>query len=362
MKKKKARMKKAPILFIVIVLIGIGIYFTIKTGLISDISNKSKLEKLGYNSSEISLIMENNDYLTYAINNYYNSNFTKLIASKEFDIKNIKAYYDYISDNNNADIDDVIYLVNNDITYKYSSLLVTISKEKYFLKTRLDRYMSYAENYPSLTTSKIVTNVNCNLDYDYYTNITLSDTNYGKLLIANKYYSLDKDYNNDLVNMDSNYTKNGSGQLNSEVYEAFKKLSDAAKISNLSILSQSAYRSYATQQTIYNNYVNSNGKTWADTWSARPGYSEHQTGLALDVLSSSDKSLSDFENTDEFTWMKENSYKYGFILRYGEDTTLQTGYGYEPWHYRYVGIDAAKKIHDEGITFDEYYAYYVLKK
>ncbi len=362
MKKKRARMKKAPILFISIILIGCIIYFIMKNGNLNEISNSKKLEDLGYTTSEVSLIEDSDDYLEYALDNPYDSNFTKFIQGKDFMLENLDAYYDYMNDNNKASIDDIIFLVNNGIDYEYSNLLMSIAKEKYFLTARLERYMKYAEDYPSLTTKKIVTNVNCNLDYDYYTNVTPSDTSYGKLMIANKYYSLSSSYSNDLVTMDSAYTKRAGAQLNKEAYEAFKKLSDAAKDKGLSVLNQSAYRSYDTQASIYNDYVSGSGIEWTDRWSARAGYSEHQTGLALDVLNSTNTALSEFENTDEFAWMKENSYKYGFILRYKEDTTLQTGYGYEPWHYRYVGIDAAKVIYDENITFDEYYAYYVLKK
>jgi D-alanyl-D-alanine carboxypeptidase len=362
MKKKRARMKKAPILFICIILIGCIIYFTMKSGKLNDFNDSKKLEDLGYTTSEVSLIEDSEDYLEYALENPYDSNFTKFIQGKDFMLENLDAYYDYMNDNNTASIDDIIFLVNNGIDYEYSNLLMSIAKEEYFLKPRLERYMSYAEDYPSLTTKKIVTNVNCNLDYDYYSNVSPSDTSYDILMIANKYYYLNSDYSNDLVTMESGYTKRAGAQLNREAYEAFKKLSDAAKLEGLSILNQSAYRSYNTQADIYSDYVSESGIEWTDRWSARAGYSEHQTGLALDVLNDSSTALGEFESTEEFTWMKKNSYKYGFILRYNEDTTLQTGYGYEPWHYRYVGKDAAKVIYDENITFDEYYAYYVLKK
>ena len=92
--------------------------------------------------------------------------------------------------------------------------------------------------------------------------------------------------------------------------------------------------------------------------SARAGHSEHQTGLAIDIA---DLSLDydNFEITKEFKWVKENAHKYGFIMRYPKGKFHITGFKYEPWHYRYVGIDVAKKIKEAGITFDEYYAYYV---
>ena len=92
-----------------------------------------------------------------------------------------------------------------------------------------------------------------------------------------------------------------------------------------------------------------------DSVSARPGHSEHQTGLTVDINLLSKQ----FDKTNEYYWMINNSYKYGFILRYPMDKEKLTGYDYEPWHYRYVGRDVALAIHSEDITFDEYYAYYI---
>ena len=94
---------------------------------------------------------------------------------------------------------------------------------------------------------------------------------------------------------------------------------------------------------------------------ALPGYSEHQTGLAFDVMTST-STTETFENTKEYEWLKNNAYKYGFILRYPKDKEDITGYAYESWHYRYVGKEIAKKIKEENITYDEYYAYYIENK
>ena len=179
-------------------------------------------------------------------------------------------------------------------------------------------------------------------------------------MIVNKYYYLEKNYYyGELVKMDSKYDNQNSNMLNSIAYEAFKKLVDQAEIEGYHIRNNSAYRSYDTQNSLYNNYKKNNGISYADKWSARPGFSEHQTGLALDVGVESKYSVGKFENSREFTWMKENSYKYGFILRYPKGKEYITGYSYEPWHYRYVGVDAATYIYENNITFEEYYAYFV---
>ena len=158
------------------------------------------------------------------------------------------------------------------------------------------------------------------------------------VLIANKTYSLPSDYGNGLT---------------SATQSAFDKMNADAKSLGLSLWIASGYRSYWTQNTLYNNYVASDGKEEADTYSARPGYSEHQTGLAFDLNSVEDS----FANTDEGKWVKDNCYRYGLIIRYPKGKESITGYIYEPWHLRYVGVDLATKLYNDGdwITLEEYF-------
>lgn len=158
------------------------------------------------------------------------------------------------------------------------------------------------------------------------------------VLIANKTYSLPSDYGNGLT---------------SATQSAFDKMNADAKSLGLSLWIASGYRSYWTQKTLYNNYVASDGKEEADTYSARPGYSEHQTGLAFDLNSVEDS----FANTDEGKWVKDNCYRYGLIIRYPKGKESITGYIYEPWHLRYVGVDLATKLYNDGdwITLEEYF-------
>lgn len=158
------------------------------------------------------------------------------------------------------------------------------------------------------------------------------------VLIANKTYSLPSNYNPGLT---------------SETGEAFNQMKMDAQNSGLNIEIISGFRSYARQNTIYNNYVSRDGKESADRYSARAGHSEHQTGLAIDINSLN----TSFENTEEGKWLKENSYKYGFILRYPKGKEEITGYMYEPWHYRYVGRELATKLYSNGfwLTIEEYF-------
>lgn len=166
------------------------------------------------------------------------------------------------------------------------------------------------------------------------------------ILIANKTYSLPSTY--------------GSG-LTSQTSSAFSKMQAAAKEDGINIKIGSGFRSYSTQKNLYNNYVKRDGKAAADTYSARPGHSEHQTGLGFDIVStdlpSSYQINSTFDNTDEAKWASDNAYKYGFILRYPKGKTGETGYKYESWHFRYVGEDLAKKLYNNGnwITLEAYF-------
>ena len=157
------------------------------------------------------------------------------------------------------------------------------------------------------------------------------------VLVANKTYSLPESYN--------------PGDLLDECEDAFNAMKKDAAKEGLNIWNASGFRSYDLQQSLYTRYSNRDGKEAADRYSARPGHSEHQTGLAIDLNEIS----SAFADTKEGIWVAENCHKYGFILRYMKDKEAQTGYMYEPWHIRYVGVDVATKIYNSGLCLEEFY-------
>ena len=166
----------------------------------------------------------------------------------------------------------------------------------------------------------------------------------GGILIANKSYSLPSNYNPGLL---------------SEFSTHFNEMKEAAKKDGVYLVLGSGFRSYSNQASIYNNYVNRDGKAKADTYSARPGHSEHQTGLAADIYgeASKDKYLwQSWGETNDGKWANNNMYKYGFILRYPKGKESITGYMYESWHIRYVGVELATKLYNNGnwITLEEY--------
>ena len=138
--------------------------------------------------------------------------------------------------------------------------------------------------------------------------------------------------------------------VNKEALIAFEKMRECAKCDNVYLKIISGFRSYAYQKKIYEEYLKEFGEEKTDTFSARAGHSEHQTGLAFDICEDSDK----FIGTKEDMWLRKNAYKFGFIIRYPKGKEYITGYKYEPWHIRYVGKCASKEISDKNITLEEY--------
>ena len=225
--------------------------------------------------------------------------------------------------------------------------------ESNYIEKYYERYIAYKKKHSNYTDDKVITYVNIGLDNDFYTNMIDTDMSDGYLIICNKYHKLKNNYVPDLVSL----TGYGGGQMERVAAKHFKEMCTAAKKEGIKIYNVSGYRSYNTQKSLYSSYVNRDGKKKADTYSARAGTSEHQTGLATDVNMVS----TSFENTLAFKWLSKNAYKYGFILRYPKGKEFITGYMYEPWHYRYVGKDVAKVIYEKNITYEEYYATYILK-
>lgn len=155
------------------------------------------------------------------------------------------------------------------------------------------------------------------------------------ILIANKTYPLPSTYN---------------PGVNPAANAALQAMFADAKLEGLSLFVRSGFRSYSTQKSLYNKYVKRDGVAAADRYSARPGHSEHQTGLAFDI----NKADSSFAGSPEATWLAANCHKYGFIIRYPAGKEAVTGYIYEPWHVRYLGVETATAVFESGLCLEEY--------
>ena len=179
------------------------------------------------------------------------------------------------------------------------------------------------------------------------------------LSLVNKSNSLSRNYQpDDLVIPNIRFDNIADDMVQYVRYDAaiaLEELFNAAESQGINLIAISGYRSYSYQDRVYRNEVNMVGKIEAEKYVAKAGESEHQTGLSMDILSDEYLSLDDgFENTIAFNWLEDNMSKFGFILRFPKGKEDITGYSYEPWHIRYVGISAATEIMQEGLTLEEY--------
>mgnify|MGYP001778594423 CR=1 FL=1 len=210
------------------------------------------------------------------------------------------------------------------------------------------RYGACQAAHPDWTAARSVLWVNMELDHPFYTGTDTVEQPDSLTALVNKYHLLPADY---APQVEAGY---GSGSLRPQAAAAFRAMADAARADGISLRSVSAYRSYARQESTYNRWLSQDSQASVDTYSARPGASEHQTGLALDINVASLKAH--FEDTPAYAWLAEHCAEYGFILRYPQGKEHITGYQFEPWHYRYVGVEVAQVCMDRGLTLEEYFA------
>lgn len=373
-KRKKNNKKKVLILIIIIILILSLVYILLP-------------KNYGYKKETIEVFKENNLYeqikdkkiysktLEEAINqNSFNKEYfleyldIKYIDDKDF-ISNINKLLNlgYSSKDINAIYNRIPDSVNIISTSKYNKDIINIMNLSYFKIDNLKRYLDYdimeVKSIYDISNIKkdfnyedVVTYVNANLDKEYYSSDNLiSNEDASKIdVLVNKYHKLDENYEpSDLTIIDSKYAS-GTQKLRKEAQIKFEEMaSDMAK-ENLKIYAGSTYRSYTYQKGLYDRYVKKDGFAAAETYSARSGYSEHQLGLAVDIVNGKWDYLS--ENDKEYDYLVKNSYKYGFILRYPRGSEYITGYMFEDWHFRYLGVELATKVFNSGLTYDEYIA------
>lgn len=343
------------ILILLIILIITCLYFIFHD------DYKSKFKNAGYSEKDIKLIMASVPSKKYDLFLKYDKSLLNIISSKNYKEENFDKYIEYYEHNKKSEIRDIITIVNSDydlLKYPASSLLAKLIGEKYYIFENTARYLDYGNSHDA-SSKRIVSIVNSNADKDFYSIDNVSNLKDNNLILVNKYYHLPDKYEpEDLTVLSSKYNKGTNSSMRKEAAQQFMKMADGAMLDGIIIKNASAYRSFDYQVNLYNKYVQRDGKEMADIYSARAGYSEHQTGLCTDINTID----SSFDNTAEANWLKDNAYKYGFILRFPKDKEDITGYKYESWHYRYVGIDAAKIIHDDDLTLEEYYSFYVNKK
>lgn len=247
------------------------------------------------------------------------------------------------------------------LTQKYDSNIPEFCKEKFFLYKNLDKYLDYKKGNKKIENTKIVSIINTEaniewIDVEKETNILKNE-----LMLVNRLYGLSSDYEpEDIVTVSSQYAYDGV-KIREFILNDIKLMIDAAKEEGYTFVLSSGYRSYKEQEKIFNSYKNSYGYEEADKYVARPGHSEYQTGISFDIVPYN-KVLNNPKESEEYTWLRENSYKFGFIFRFDENKSYLTQFPGYTWRLRYVGSEAATLMYNENICFEEYYAYFVDKE
>lgn len=374
-KRKKNNKKKLLLLLIMIILIVLFLVYILLP------------KNYGYKKETIEVFKENDLYEQIKDKKIYSKTLEEAINQNSFNKEYFLEYLDikYIDDKDfisninkllnlgysSKDINAIYEKIPNNVsiisTSKYNKDIINIMNLSYFKIDNLKRYLDYdimeVKSIYDISNIKkdfnyedVVTYVNANLDKEYYSSDNLiSNEDASKIdVLVNKYHKLDENYEpSDLTIIDSKYAS-GTQKLRKEAQIKFEEMaSDMAK-ENLKIYAGSTYRSYTYQKGLYDRYVKKDGFAAAETYSARSGYSEHQLGLAVDIVNGKWDYLS--ENDKEYDYLVKNSYKYGFILRYPRGSEYITGYMFEDWHFRYLGVELATKVFNSGLTYDEYIA------
>jgi D-alanyl-D-alanine carboxypeptidase len=258
-------------------------------------------------------------------------------------------------------------IIDNSIS-KYAMELLELSSLPYYDFSKQSRYLDYKIMNSELTWENIITLVNIGIDKPPYTNaVVISEIHAHDVdVLVNKYHQLPNKFTpKSLKKLPNKYVRKGArnAYLRYDAFSAFIKLCNDATNAGYNLYASTAYRDFRLQESFYNSYVKhegggDKGRKEADKYSARPGFSEHQTGLAVDVIMG-DRNAH-IEKQPVYKWYIERIHKYGFILRYPDGKQKITGYEFwEPWHLRYLGVELAIKVYNSGLSYDEYYVRYI---
>lgn len=356
-KRKKIKLKKSVIIVGIIIIAFILLLGPIKLKFKGySLISSFKINSYGLRSDVLdhnySIVLDEIINTKYFDKKFLKDYFEIVYYERDDFYKNISEFlnngYDAKSINKIDKINDT--KINQVASNKYSENLINYLDYDYFKPQLFDRYEAYYNGDYEDTLIK----VNIGLDKEYYKDPNLV-TKYSSTMIVNKYNKLSENYiPPNLIEL--NKCSDGGEYLTEEAKKEFDKMCDAAKADGMKLGTTSAYRSYNDQVNTYNYYLKNNGEDYAKKFVALPGFSEHQTGLAIDIKSTV---ASPFKTTKEYQWMLKNAYKYGFILRYPEGKENITGFNGETWHFRYVGVSVSTYIHENGITYDEYFAIFM---
>lgn len=372
--KKKIRLKEQYIKILEV----IGVIIAIILGLFLFYrSNINDLKKIGYSekaSKNILIKFKKKEVLQLGKNKTLN----KAFESSDYNEKNFTIYpkikyqnQKYLIKNINTLIkkgysNDQISMIlshgdDNDVTEFAKRKKVRYLEEFYSLDYAklkyYDRYLEYMDNSREDEETTVLI-VNLDMDKEEYKDPTIVKE-FSYTMLVNKHRELTEKFTpKDLVKITEPYTTQENIKANRTAYAAAKKMIDAAEKEGYYLTINSAYRSYKDQEEITKTYQQLYGDAYVEKYVLKPGFSEHQTGLGLDIGS---KKTSVFANSAEYNWIKDNCYKYGFIYRFKPKFEDITGIRHEAWHYRYVGKKVAKEIYEKDMSLEEYYAKHIDK-
>lgn len=226
----------------------------------------------------------------------------------------------------------------------------------FYDKTKEERYIKYKQEHQSYSWEEVMTYVSLGLDNEFYTNVENITNPLSLTVLVNKYNQLPENYIPADLEMIKPCYNTGGLVLRHDARIAFETMCNAAAEVGILLEAISTFRSFIYQKQVYLKKFTQEldireYQLIRDKVSARPGHSEHQTGLAVDINDLEQT----FEATPEGRWLAVNSYHYGYILRYPKGKEHITGYDYEPWHFRYLGFELAEKVYHSDLTYDEYY-------
>ena len=371
MKRKKIKKKNAIIVIIIILIVVIEIVNPIK------LYNTYLLKNLNYSDTSISSILKFN-LKNKVLELPYNKTLDIVFSSKDFKLDNFEIYKelkyydltDYTKNINKLiekgyskeDINNILKSSKNEtlqafLEKDYIENISSFLEYDFSHLENIDRYINY-QNQNNIDKELVVLYVNIGLDKEYYQDTNINNV-FSYDMLINKYNGVTEEFVPDnLVDVPSEYGKNQ--KLNEEALKSFIKMSEDCKAAtNYKLLVRSGYRDFSEQEKTYNTYLRTYGKTYAENYVTHPGFSEHHTGLAIDIKA---ESTDVFASSKESKWAYENAYKYGFILRYKKNFETITGIKYESWHFRYVGETIANYIKDNEMTYEEYYVRFIENK
>ncbi len=369
--KKKKKAKKRILLFIIIMII-IGFVITYM------FLNTFESNDIEYNETAINAAKDAGVY-EKILDTQYSKTLEEVLINNLFDEKYFDEYLEIIYIDTTNFLNNInVFLDKTYVAEEINNIYILSKKNQENLLTidyidftkyiaisnfdvlKYDRYELFLDEESGMenAVANTVTYVNIGLDLPFYENVTEVSNPSDIDVLINKYYKLPDDYEpTNLISIPGYY---GEVRIIEEAGNKFTEMLEAAEKDGFDFIPTTAYRDYNWQNTLYSNYVASDGQKEADTYSARAGHSEHQTGYAIDIANEDYYEATGTRlNDEDYGWILDNAHKYGFVVRYPKDSTDITTYIEEPWHLRYFGIELATKIINSGITYDEYYDLYI---